>query len=188
MESKEWMNHRYWFYAFILLIILILVAIIYVFTSISDSSSHHNIHDSQTNKDFTISMKNDELQSLMNASLDEYNVKTKITKKTLTFDTTTEILGKDIDVSLKTKPIKENRNTIKFDIKSINIGKLNISNPFILSQIKKFSDLPQYIDISPKDESIYLSLDKLDIDNVKSVQIQKLDISSEKWYFDIKLK
>ncbi|PTJ56601.1 DUF2140 domain-containing protein, partial [Mammaliicoccus sciuri] len=50
------------------------------------------------------------------------------------------------------------------------------------------SELPPYIYVNPKDESFNLSLNQLEIDNVESIQIQTLDISDKKWYFDIKLK
>ncbi len=168
MENKHWMNHRAWFYAFIILIILILVALAYVWSQISDDTNHPTINTEQTKKDF--------------------DIQSRITKKSLSFDTRTKILGKDIDITLQTKPKKLNNDTIYFKIQSIDIGKLNISNPFILSQIKKYSELPPYIHVNPKDESFNLSLDQLDIDNVESIQIQTLDISDKKWYFDIKLK
>lgn len=188
MENKNWMNHRAWFFAFVILIILILTATVYIFVSISDDSNHPINNHEKIDKDFTISFSNSELESLMNASIKKYNIQSKITTKSLSFDTSTKILGKDIDITLKTKPVKLNNETIKFEIKAIDIGKLNISNPFVLSQIKKHSDLPPYIQVNPKDESVYLSLDQLDIDNVESIQIQTLDISAKKWYFDIKLK
>ena len=188
MENKHWMNHRAWFYAFIILIILILVALAYVWSQISDDTNHPTINTEQTKKDFTISFDNAQLESLMNASMKDYDIQSRITKKSLSFDTRTKILGKDIDITLQTKPKKLNNDTIYFKIQSIDIGKLNISNPFVLSQIKKYSDLPEYINIDPKEETIYLSLDKIDIDNVDAIQIQTLDISAKKWYFDIKLK
>lgn len=188
MENKHWMNHRAWFYAFIILIILILVALAYVWSQISDDTNHPTINTEQTKKDFTISFDNAQLESLMNASMKDYDIQSRITKKSLSFDTRTKILGKDIDITLQTKPKKLNNDTIYFKIQSIDIGKLNISNPFILSQIKKYSELPPYIHVNPKDESFNLSLDQLDIDNVESIQIQTLDISEKKWYFDIKLK
>lgn len=188
MENKNWMNHRAWFYAFIILIILILGALAYVWSQISDDTNHPTINTEQTKKDFTISFDNAQLESLMNASMKDYDIQSRITKKSLSFDTRTKILGKDIDITLQTKPKKLNNDTIYFKIQSIDIGKLNISNPFVLSQIKKYSDLPEYINIDPKEETIYLSLDKIDIDNVDAIQIQTLDISAKKWYFDIKLK
>ncbi|GGH97494.1 MULTISPECIES: DUF2140 family protein [Mammaliicoccus] len=188
MENKHWINHKAWFFAFITLIILILLALVYVFISISNDDQYPHSKNEQINKDFTISFNNAELESLMNASIAQYDIQTNITKKALSFDTHTKILGKEIPIKLKTKPVKLNNDTIKFDIQAIDIGKLNISNPFILSQIKKHSDLPPYIHVNPKDESFYLSLDQLDIDNVESIQIQTLDISAKKWYFDIKLK
>lgn len=188
MENKNWMNNRFWFYAFTILIVLILIAIIYVFTSITDSSKSVNESNEQTSKDFTVSFNNAELQSLMNATLKDYDIETEITKNDLIFNTTTQVLNRDINIKLDTIPTKVNKDTIKFKIQSIDIGKLNISNPFVLSQIKKYSDLPEYINIDPKEETIYLSLDKIDIDNVDAIQIQTLDISAKKWYFDIKLK
>lgn len=188
MENKNWMNNRIWFYAFTILIVLILIAIIYVFTSINDSSKPINESNEQTSKDFTVSFNNEELQSLMNATLKDYDIQTKITDNDLIFKTKTQVLKKDIDIKLDAKPSKVNKDTIKFKIKSMDIGKLNISNPFVLSQIKKYSDLPEYINIDPKNETIYLSLDKINIDNVDAIQIQTLDISAKKWYFDIKLK
>ena len=50
MENKNWMNNRFWFYAFTILIVLILIAIIYVFTSITDSSKPVNESNEQRPK------------------------------------------------------------------------------------------------------------------------------------------
>ncbi|WP_323702367.1 DUF2140 family protein [Mammaliicoccus sp. Dog046] len=188
MENKNWMNHRGWFYAFIFLILLILIAMIYITVSVSDDTPPLKHEKEMDNKDFTIAFNNHELQTLMNSTLKDYDIKTHIKNKTVSFDTKTKILGKQLDVTINTHPKKYDRSTIKFNIKSIDIGKLNISNPFILSQIKNHGDIPPYIQIHPKDESFYLSLDELDIQNVDNIQIQTLDLLAKKWYFDIKLK
>lgn len=188
MENKHWTNHSAWFYAFIILIIIILGSLIYIWSQISDDNNHPKINTEQTKKDFTISFNNEQLESLMNASMKDYDIQSRITEKYLSFDTHTKILGKDFDITIQTKPKKINNDTIYFKIHSIDIGKMNVSNPFILSQIKKYSELPPYIQVNPKDESFNLSLDRLEIDNVEAIQIQTLDISDKKWYFDIKLK
>jgi len=139
MENKNWMNNRFWFYAFTILIVLILIAIIYVFTSITDSSKPVNESNEQTSKDFTVSFNNEELQSLMNATLKDYDIETEITKNDLIFNTTTQVLNRDINIKLDTIPTKVNKDTIKFKIQSIDIGKLNISNPFFLSHCEDCS-------------------------------------------------
>src|SRR5699024_871321 len=154
----------------------------------TDSSKPVNESNEQTSKDFTVSFNNEELQSLMNATLKDYNIETEITKNDLIFNTTTQALNREINIKLDTIPTKVNKDTIKFKIQPIDIGKLNISNPFVISQIKTYSDLQEYIINETKVETIYLSLDKIDIDNVDAIQIQTLDISAKKWYFDIKLK
>ena len=116
MENKNWMNNRFWFYAFTILIVLILIAIIYVFTSITDSSKPVNESNEQTSKDFTVSFNNAELQSLMNATLKDYDIETEITKNDLIFNTTTQVLNRDINIKLDTIPTKVNKDTIKFKI------------------------------------------------------------------------
>ena len=116
MENKNWMNNRFWFYAFTILIVLILIAIIYVFTSITDSSKPVNESNEQTSKDFTVSFNNEELQSLMNATLKDYDIETEITENDLIFNTTTQVLNRDINIKLDTIPTKVNKDTIKFKI------------------------------------------------------------------------
>ncbi|PNZ73865.1 DUF2140 family protein [Mammaliicoccus stepanovicii] len=188
MENRHWMNHRFWFFAFITIIIFILIAMVYVYMSVSDSQGTPPKNAYSGKKDFTLALNNNELETFINKSLVDYDIKSNVSRNNLSFYTRTKILSKKIDIKLNTKPEKLNTNTIKFNIKSIDIGKLNISNPFVLSQIKKYGNFPEYISINPKDESIYLSLNKIKIENVESVKIQRLDISDKKWYFDIKLK
>ena len=130
------MNNRFWFYAFTILIVLILIAIIYVFTSITDSSKPVNESNEQTSKDFTVSFNNAELQSLMNATLKDYDIETEITENDLIFNTTTQVLNRDINIKLDTIPTKVNKDTIKFKIQSIDIGKLNISNLLYYLKLK----------------------------------------------------
>lgn len=188
MENKHWMNHRFWFFAFITTFLVILIFVIYVLMSITSNDTHLEKNQSHSKNDFTISFSNQQLEDLMNASLKKENITTEITTKHLSFKTKTKILNQTIDIKLITKPYKVNRDTIKFKIESIDIGRLNVSNPFVLSQIKSYTDLPSYIDLNHKDETIILKLNSLKIDNVESVQIKKLDISAKKWYFDIELQ
>lgn len=87
-----------------------------------------------------------------------------------------------VPLSVHLDPVVEDGNLI-LKQKSISLGSLQLPNKKIMSYIKKYLPMPEWVTVRPKEEEIYVSLRDLEIKSNFDVRVNTFDLESDELSF-----
>lgn len=100
---------------------------------------------------------------------------------------TTKVLGQDVSFTLYSDPIVTSSGDIVLKAKSVAVGALPVPKKFIMNYVKKAYDLPSWITIDSKNQTIVLNLKKLDIENGIQASATKIDLKTNVFKFNVSI-
>lgn len=94
------------------------------------------------------------------------------------------LLGYDIPLYIYMEPYKLKSGAIQLEVTSFSVGTLPLPKREVLQYIKSSYDLPDIVDVKPKDSSIIINLQNLD-ENGLFIKAQKIDLFNDDLRFEI---
>lgn len=98
---------------------------------------------------------------------------------------TTRFLGAKIQFAMNFVPEKTAKGNILLRAKGLAVGRLNLPLHFVLSYVKKNYDLPNWVSINQKKQTILLDLNKYSKKQSVRYSAEKLDMTNGRFTFKI---
>jgi len=92
---------------------------------------------------------------------------------------TVSVFSNEIQMKLTFDPIPLDNGDIVLQQKSIYVGKLQLPVSYVLNFIKDRYQMPEWVYIQPKDEKIYVSLQKMKLKSDIRVKVDEFDLAND---------
>ncbi|WP_273852522.1 YpmS family protein [Guptibacillus spartinae] len=139
---------------------------------------------------FSIQMKKDELNEIINQELEKYSEKQKNIGYSVnldelaTFQGYVTIFDRKVDFFLKFEPQVQPNGDLLLKEKSFQIGLLELPSDKVLSFIKKQASLPPEITIDSDEGTIYMAVSELELKNDMKLKAKSFDLPNDEIIFD----
>ncbi|MGA9287382.1 MAG: YpmS family protein [Anaerobacillus sp.] len=139
---------------------------------------------------FSIQMKKDELNEIINRELEKYSKKQENIGYSVnldelaTFQGYVTIFNRKVDFFLKFEPQVQPNGDLLLKEKSFQIGLLALPSDKVLSFIKKQASLPPEITIDSDKGTIYMAVSDLDLKNDMKLKARSFDLPNDEIIFD----
>ncbi|MBM6753888.1 YpmS family protein [Lactobacillus alvi] len=98
---------------------------------------------------------------------------------------TTKVLGAKVQFAMNFVPEKTDAGNILLRAKGLSVGRLNLPLKFVLAYVKKNYDLPKWVSINQKKQTILLDLNRYSQHQSVRYTAQKLNMQAGKFVFRI---
>ena len=198
IKLKTKKNINAWKIAFIVLLSLLIGTTLYLSIGAMSQSKDQKALITQTNSKSTkrtnlsVEMNKDQLNGTINYYLKSIqkgqSIKYRfLVDKSAILMGTTKVLGQDVSFTLYSDPIVTSSGDIVLKAKSVAVGALPVPKKFIMNYVKKAYDLPSWITIDSKNQTIVLNLKKLDIENGIQASATKIDLKTNVFKFNVSI-
>ncbi|MDK1727562.1 YpmS family protein [Dellaglioa algida] len=198
IKLKTKKNINAWKIAFIVLLSLLIGTVLYLSIGAMSQSKDQKALVTQTNSKATkrtnlnVEMNKDQLNGTINYYLKSIqkgqSIKYRfLVDKSAILMGTTKVLGQDVSFTLYSDPIVTSSGDIVLKAKSVAVGALPVPKKFIMNYVKKAYDLPSWITIDSKNQTIVLNLKKLDIENGIQASATKIDLKTNVFKFNVSI-
>lgn len=198
IKLKTKKNINAWKIAFIVLLSLLIGTALYLSIGAMNQSKDQKALITQTNSKSTkrtnlnVEMNKDQLNGTINYYLKSIqkgqSIKYRfLVDKSAILMGTTKVLGQDVSFTLYSDPIVTSSGDIVLKAKSVAVGALPVPKKFIMNYVKKAYDLPSWITIDSKNQTIVLNLKKLDIENGIQASATKIDLKTNVFKFNVSI-
>lgn len=173
-----------------LIVLFVLIVLIMVNMPIKDSSLPP-IHDEhEEDVQFHIQATKADLNKIINHYIEEEGLTSPIAYEILLNDEvelygTMKVFTQDIEMKLTFEPEAIENGDLLLKQKSISIGQIQLPVPFVLKFIRDQYDLPEWVNIQPNDELIYVSLQKMKLKSDVKVRVNKFDLVNDDIQFSL---
>lgn len=196
VKTKKKINA--WKVAFIILLSLLIGTALYLSVGTMSKSEDQKTLTTQTNSNATkrtnlsVEMNKEQLNGTINYYLKSIqkgqSIKYRfLVDKSAILMGTTKVLGQEVSFTLYSDPIVTSDGNIELKAKSVAVGSLPVPKNFIMNYVKKAYDLPNWITINSKKQTIMLNLKKLDIENGIQASATKIDLKTNVFKFDVSI-
>ncbi|TWW13836.1 hypothetical protein LABALGNA3A7_00800 [Dellaglioa algida] len=198
IKLKTKKNINAWKIAFIVLLSLLIGTALYLSIGAMSQFKDQKALITQTNSKSTkrtnlsVEMNKDQLNGTINYYLKSIqkgqSIKYRfLVDKSAILMGTTKVLGQDVSFTLYSDPIVTSSGDIVLKAKSVAVGALPVPKKFIMNYVKKAYDLPSWITIDSKNQTIVLNLKKLDIENGIQASATKIDLKTNVFKFNVSI-
>ncbi|MCZ2492577.1 YpmS family protein [Dellaglioa carnosa] len=198
IKLKTKKNINAWKIAFIVLLSLLIGTTLYLSIGAMSQSKDQKALITQTNSKSTkrtnlsVEMNKDQLNGTINYYLKSIqkgqSIKYRfLVDKSAILMGTTKVLGQDVSFTLYSDPIVTSSGDIVLKAKSVAVGALPVPKKFIMNYVKKAYNLPSWITIDSKNQTIVLNLKKLDIENGIQASATKIDLKTNVFKFNVSI-
>lgn len=196
--EKKTTTFNAWKVAFIILFSLLIGTLLYFSVSIMNQSQDQKTLTTQTTSkatkrtELSVEMNKEQLNGTINYYLKSIqkgqSIKYRfLVDKSAILMGTTKILGQNISFTLYSDPVVTDDGNILLKAKSVAVGSLPVPKKFIMDYVKNAYDLPNWITINSKEQTIMLNLKKLDIENGIQASATKIDLKTNVFKFDVSI-
>ncbi len=99
-------------------------------------------------------------------------------------DGTIEVFGDDIDIRMTFTPEVQDNGDIVLEQETLSIGKIQLPVKTVLRYVNNNFNLPEWVTIDPKSESVYVALQEMELQTDFNVKVEKFDLEND----DIRVK
>ena len=142
--------------------------------------------------EFTITSSKQNLNELVNEYVDSF-MKDKDDKYTVKLDDNVQLIGSieafetDIPISITLEPsVQENGDLVLF-ASDMSLGLLALPEKKILEYVKKELSTPEWVEIDPKNQLIYIGVTQIKVKSNFKVKVQSFDLKNDHITFRIKV-
>lgn len=182
------------FVALVSVIIILVVVLVGSYHYYFPESEFARIPDQTTEKPFettfSIQMKKDQLNEIINRELEEYSKKQENIgysvnlNELATFQGYITIFDRKVDFFLKFEPQVQPNGDLLLKERAFQIGILELPSDKVLSFIKKQASLPPEITIDADEGTIYMAVSDLELKNGMKLRAKSFDLPNDRIVFD----
>ncbi|MFC0560592.1 YpmS family protein [Halalkalibacter alkalisediminis] len=142
--------------------------------------------------EFTVHSSKQNLNELVNGYADKL-LKDKDNKYFVEFDDDVHLLGSieafqtDIPFSITLQPFVQENGDLVLRPTVMSLGLLQLPKKKILEYVKKNTPTPEWVEIDPKNEMIYIAVTQMEVKSNFKVKVQQFDLKNDKISFRIKV-
>jgi uncharacterized protein YpmS len=171
----------------------VLFFFIFLLWPVSDTEiSKEELLEEEPGAEFTISSSKQNLDELVNQYVDNY-MKDKDDKYTVKFDENVQLLGSieafqtDIPISITLEPSVQENGDLVLYASDMSLGLLGLPEKKILEYVKKELETPEWVNIDPKNQLIYIGVTQMEVKSNFKVKVQSFDLKNDHITFKIKV-
>jgi uncharacterized protein YpmS len=172
---------------------IVLFFFIFLLWPVSDTEiSKEELLEEEPGAEFTISSSKQNLDELVNQYVDNY-MKDKDDKYTVKFDENVQLLGSieafqtDIPISITLEPSVQENGDLVLYASDMSLGLLGLPEKKILEYVKKELKTPEWVNIDPKNQLIYIGVTQMEVKSNFKVKVQSFDLKNDHITFKIKV-
>lgn len=142
--------------------------------------------------EFTISSSKQNLDELVNEYVDNF-MKDNEDKYTVKIDENVQLLGSieafqtDIPISITLEPLVQENGDLVLYASDMSLGLLGLPEKKILEYVKKELETPEWVEIDPKNQLIYIGVTQMEVKSNFKVKVQSFDLKNDHITFQIKV-
>ncbi len=174
----------------IAIIVILLLLIFWPVSSTPAPQSEGNYD--QKSSEFVVRTTKENLNELVNAYIDQLlNDADHHYKVSLENDVhligELPVFSSTVPLSVHLEPIVQDNGNAVLKLRSISVGMLELPNKKIMEYMKQYLPMPEWVTIDPKNEEVYVAIDKMDIKSNFQVSIERFDLGANDLAFKIKV-
>lgn len=199
MKRTDNVANHFWKRLFFTLLIINLIAIllilILIFFPVSQSAPHlPEIHETEEKEgsEFIVRTTKRNLNELINAYLNK-QLKYTDHRYHIVLDEDVQLLGElpvfssTVPLFINFEPIVQKNGDLVLKLKSMSVGLLELPNKRIMGYVKKYLPMPEWVQVYPKEEEVYVSLTNMDIKSNFKVSMERFDLDANNIAIKIKV-
>lgn len=142
--------------------------------------------------EFTITSSKQNLNELVNEYVDHF-MNDKADKYTVKLDENVQLLGSieafqtDIPISITLEPSVQENGDLVLYASDMSLGLLALPEKKILEYVKKELKAPEWVEIDPKNQLIYIGVTQMEVKSNFKVKVQSFDLKNDHITFRIKV-
>ncbi|WP_227937626.1 YpmS family protein [Alkalihalobacillus deserti] len=142
--------------------------------------------------EFTVHSSKQNLNELVNGYVDKL-LKDKEDKYSVDFDDDVHLMGSieafqtDIPIAITLEPSVQENGDLVLRPTVMSLGLLHLPKKKILEYVKKKLPTPEWVEIDPKNQLIYIAVTQMEVKSNFKVKVQQFDLKNDKIYFRIKV-
>ncbi|WP_066188255.1 MULTISPECIES: YpmS family protein [Gracilibacillus] len=194
MEEKKLTNWRKLFITLLAVnAVLIFGVILFIFWPVpGETPPDKQFIEDDAGAEFTIRSSKENLNELVNAYLDKLPKQENI-QYAVKFDEEVHLMGsveafsQEVPVNITFEPIVQENGDILLQSTGMSLGLLRLPQDRILQYVNSRIRTPEWITISPKDESIYIAVTQMNLRSNFRVKAQQINLEDDNISFRIKV-
>ncbi|WP_078544526.1 YpmS family protein [Litchfieldia alkalitelluris] len=142
--------------------------------------------------EFTVRSSKQNLNELVNEYVDKL-LKDKDNKYTVDFDENVRLMGSieafqtDIPILITLEPSVQENGDLVLHATEMSLGLLELPKKKILEYVKKELKTPEWVQIDPKKQLIYIAVTQMEVKSNFKVKVQSFDLKNDNINFRIKV-
>lgn len=100
---------------------------------------------------------------------------------------TIQAFNKEIDLEMRFEPFATPNGDLLLEQKSISLGQISIPVSFVLTYIKENYALPEWVNINPKDRTVYVSLTNMKLKSDVKVRVNTFNLDNDDISFKLEV-
>ncbi|WP_409301215.1 YpmS family protein [Peribacillus sp. SCS-155] len=181
MKAHNW---KRLFWALVSINLLVVVAILILVYMPADNKYISSSPDKENDIEFKVQTNKKDLNRLINKYLAEEGMTGPIHYEVFLTDDvelygTIPAFGKDMDLKLTFEPRALKNGDMVLKQKSISLGQMKIPVSFVMKVINEQYKMPDWVNINPNDEQVYISLQNMKLKSDIRVKAEKFDLQHD---------
>lgn len=142
--------------------------------------------------EFTVNSSKQNLNELVNEYVDKF-MKDQSDKYTVDFGENVRLLGSieafqtEIPISIILEPSVQENGDLVLYASDMSLGLLQLPEKKILEYVKKELETPNWVNIDPSSQSIYIGVTQMEVKSKFKVKVQSFDLKNDQITFRIKV-
>ncbi|WP_240376923.1 YpmS family protein [Bacillus piscicola] len=143
-----------------------------------------------TDVEFTIVSDKRNLNQLINRYLDQLSTSTSISysvflDKKVRLSGSIRAFNQEIPATVVLDPVVQKNGDLVLQQESISLGRLQLPNRKVLEYIQGNYEMPEWIEVNPDNENIYVAITEISKNDQIQVQAQQFDLDKDRISFSI---
>ncbi|MFE8700766.1 YpmS family protein [Cytobacillus sp. FJAT-54145] len=172
---------------------IVLSFFIFLFWPVSDTEIPiKEFIEEEPGAEFTIHSSKQNLSELVNEYVDHF-MKDKDNKYTVNLNEHVQLMGSveafqtEIPISITLEPFVQENGDLVLYASDMSLGLLKLPEKKILEYVKKELSSPEWVEIDPKNQLIYIAVTQMEVKSNFKVKIQSFDLKNDHISFRIKV-
>ncbi|QXE01226.1 YpmS family protein [Terribacillus sp. DMT04] len=147
--------------------------------------------DSSDSSEFTISSTKANVNELINAYIDKELNDNSDNYAVVLGDDAVELsggitaFGIRIPLKMTLEPHVQENGDLILENKEISLGSLSLPNDKVLKYIDKYYNMPEWVSINPDEESIYVAVTQMELQNNLHVEVEQFNLPNDNLSFKL---
>ncbi|TKC19588.1 YpmS family protein [Robertmurraya kyonggiensis] len=186
--TKKWKTLFFLLLGINLLILLLFFTLINIPIKEEDNQSRDKVN--QEDVQFQINATKSDLNRIINHYIEQEGLKSPIAYEVFLKDEvelygTMKIFTENIEMKLTFEPEALSNGDLILRQKSIQIGKIQLPVAYVMKFISEQYDFPEWVNIQPNDEIVYVALQKMKLKSDIKVKVNKFDLKNDDIRFSL---